>query len=128
MRIDGNHIATPLKLVPQASAAPQMNRTSQTSPAPPPGAGAGSADSYSFETVYLRTLPIVTQTQAHRRLEYIRRELVAGRTEVPIHFEHPAPKSRNPYLPQHLRFGPEPTGLNESATDLAAEALQKKNA
>ena len=124
MRIDGNNsAASVLRLI-----GPQS--PSQTAPVEPssPARRPAPADSYSFDAVYSRNLPIAPLTDAHRRLERIRHELVAAKVDVPIHFEHPGPRSSNPYLPNHLRFGPEPAALNESVTEHAAELLQKKQA
>jgi hypothetical protein len=125
MRIDGAHGGTePLRLVGAlADAAPV-----QPKPAPaaqPPRTTRPDADSYDFDTVYTRNLPIQQLTEAHRKLERIRTELVAGKTAVPIHFQSSLPRPANPYIPTHLRFGADPAAFNESATQHAAAHLDQ---
>jgi hypothetical protein len=120
MRIDGtNNGVSPLRLIqsPVQVNAPPKSDAPQAPPA------TRDNDSYSFDAVYTRNLPIQHLTEAHRKLERIRRELVAGRTAVPIHFQDALPRPNNPYLPSHLRYGADPSGLNESATQHAAEHL-----
>lgn len=129
MRIDGNNSAVvSLRLV-QPAPAPGPATADQLDSS---SARSQPVDSYSFDAVYMRHLPIQPMTDAHRRLERIRHELVAAKVDVPIHFEHPgsrpAARAANPYLPNHLRFGPDPAALNESATDAAVESLQQKQA
>lgn len=74
-------------------------------------------DSVSFEAVYITTLPRVPITEAHRRLEQLREHLVAGRTDVPIHFSDPRiVRSTNPYAPA-LKFAPNPADRHTAATE-----------
>jgi hypothetical protein len=79
---------------------------------------AASPDSFSFEAIYRANLPRPALSDAHRRLERIR-ELVAARTDVPIHFQQPAPaRAANPVAHAYLRFpAPSNADLNASATE-----------
>jgi len=77
-------------------------------------------DSYDFEAVYRASLPRPALTDAHARLERIR-NLVAAKTDVPIHFGPPAaPRTANPYVNSYLQFPkPAPADINTAATEQA---------
>lgn len=104
-----------VQAVPPIQAKPQVVGQSPNQPiSKPPKA----EDSYSFEAIYRANLPKTMLTDAHRKLERIR-DLVAGRTDVPVHFESAQPAaSANPYTPAYMQF-PRPSAaqVNEAATE-----------
>jgi len=78
---------------------------------------AQAADSYSFEAVYQAKLPRVPMTDAHRKLDRIRTQLVAAKTDVPIHFNDVArPASNNPYAGQYPRMIGDAGQINANLT------------
>jgi hypothetical protein len=116
MRIDGNHGvgATPsLRLVKPTDATPAVQPVKRSDPA-------RDGDAISFEAVYVQNLPRTQITEAHRKLDRIRQQLVAGKTDVPIHFNTPA-RASNPYKPSFLKLSADPGEFNASATQAAAE-------
>lgn len=60
--------------------------------------------------------------EARQRIEAIRAQLVAAKTNTPIHFDQPAPPSQtsplnaNPYAAQYPRLAGSSADANESAT------------
>ena len=59
---------------------------------------------------------------AQRRLAFIRRTLVAGRTDVPIHFRPATPAAPdNPYAITYQRAAADPAERNGAATSGTAE-------
>jgi hypothetical protein len=119
MHISGPHDgAMVLRLTEVSPAAPK------SPPAPKSAPRMADGDTVSFEAVYISSLPRVPMTEAHRRLELLRRELVAGRTEVPIHFRGPhiarTSSAWNDPAATALRFTPNPADVNATATERAA--------
>lgn len=108
----------PLRLVrpPQQAEQPAPSQASR-----PTERGASTqrgqpADALNFEAVYQSQLPRIPMTEAQQRIDRIRSELVAGRTDVPIHFQQPARGSNNPYQATYARLAPNAASTNESAT------------
>jgi hypothetical protein len=117
MRIDSTQSSAGLRLIRPAESVGLPRSVKPASSVSP----SASSDSYSFDAVYSRHLPRVEYGEAHRRLERIRTELVAGQVAVPIQFESgPAPSTGNPYKPQFNRFVGDPSEVNASATQRAA--------
>jgi hypothetical protein len=112
MRIDGLPPGMPpLRL----TGVTELRGASATGPKSQPRIADG--DTVSFEAVYISTLPRVPLTEAHRRLEQIREQLVAGRTAVPIHFSDPCiVRSGNPYA-WDLKFAANPADRHNAATE-----------
>ena len=76
------------------------------------------------DTIELRTGPAAHATagalsEARKdRLSAIRSNLVAGHTDVPIHFETPPrPASANPFVQAYLQFNASPADLNAAAAE-----------
>jgi len=110
----------PLRLrgVDESGPASRSNAANPADRASPPGR-AEPRDGYSFEAVYRLNLPRVPVTDAQLRLERMR-DMVAGRVDVPIHFENPAPqagRAANPYASAYMKFPTDPATLNERASD-----------
>lgn len=113
MQINGSQPADALRLV-----HPPGGVSSPANVAAPAAKPAGAAENpYRFEAVYAQQLPRVTMTEAHRRVEQIRDQFVAGRTDVPIHFEQPGPASTNPYANPYMKLAPAPADANMRATE-----------
>lgn len=80
-------------------------------------------DSYDFQSIREAQLPRMAYTQAHQRLDKLR-DLIAAKTDVPIHFDSPAPtpgssatRSANPYAAGYLKFPVNAAERNAAATD-----------
>ncbi len=86
--------------------------------APEPAARAQDADAFDFEAIYRANLPRPALTEAHRRLEKIR-DLVAAKTDVPIHFDPPQPRrTTSPAINAYLKFpAPAPADVNAAAVE-----------
>lgn len=112
MRIDPTQSTSPLRITSpvKSTAAPP-----KTSPA-----SADSSHTLSFEGVYQNQLPRVPMTDAHRKLDRIRTQLVAGKTDVPIHFNSaPSPGrsgAANPYAAGYPRLISDPGEINTNLT------------
>lgn len=65
-------------------------------------------------------------TEAHRKLDRIRSQLVGGKTEVPIHFADASPRSgaprasTNPFAAAYPRLIDDPGAINANLTAAAA--------
>ncbi len=74
-------------------------------------------DTYSFEAAYRSQLPRIQLTEAFYRLERIREQLVAAKTDLPMRFDDTASvSSANPYAPAYRQIQPGPAQVNEAAT------------
>lgn len=75
-------------------------------------------DSYDFQSIREAQLPRMPYTQAHQRLDKLR-DLIAAKTDVPIHFDSPAPgrSSNNPYSGGYMKFPVNAAERNAAATD-----------
>jgi hypothetical protein len=122
MRVDSDPAISGLRLVQPAQA---VKVAPPVDPAPHP-AEAAATDAHSFESIYLSRLPRMPVTEAHKKLEQLRNNLVAGQVNVPIHFEQPGVQVRtaNPYSIGFVRFAGSPAELNTRATDQAADAAE----
>ncbi len=81
-------------------------------------------DAYSFEAVYRARLPRIKLTDAHRRLERIRNQLVAARTDVPIHFDEVKQAGMaSPLTNAYLSFKPGDADVNAAATEQRYHSL-----
>lgn len=76
-----------------------------------------SEDVSELSTLQQNALPMVQLSDAQKKLEILRSQLVAGKTDVPIHFEQPTRPTTNPFAANYLRFSPAPADVNGSATD-----------
>ena len=117
MRVESNQSVAGLRLTQPAQAvdgAPAAQPVEAVRPQP--------TDSHSFESIYVNQLPRVQITEAHKKLEQLRKDLVAAKVNVPIHFEQPGqqPQGSNPYSISFVRFAGSPAELNTRATDQAA--------
>ena len=118
MRIEaGQSVSSTTPIRPIESTAKVSRRPDQTTTSE-------AGDSLSFEAVYQSQLPRVPMTEAHRKLDRIRSQLVGGKTEVPIHFAEAAPSSTastNPFAAAYPRLIADPGSLNANLTAAASE-------
>jgi hypothetical protein len=101
-----------------------IESTAKVSRRPTGQAKSEAGDSLSFEAVYQSQLPRVPMTDAHRKLDRIRSQLVGGKTEVPIHFSEIASPSKvatNPFAATYPRLIADPGALNANLTAAATE-------
>ncbi len=122
MQIDPANSTSHLRLVSPIEPAGQSAPTTPAAPASPiaPADAAPPterADAYHFESVYRRQLPIVDAAEARARLEQMRRDLVAGRVDSPIHYDASPVGSANPYASGYARLMPNPADRNAAATE-----------
>lgn len=125
MTIDPQSGPTPLRLVqPNPSVRPvdPVKPVDRAAPEQP-------NDVLNFEAVYQANLPKITMADALDRLDRIRTQLVAARTDVPIHFETTAPPpalgTASPLTRAYLSHGPAPADANASATEAEAARLDE---
>jgi len=82
-----------------------------------------ASDSFDFQSVQQAARPITSLTEARRKLEAIRDQLVAARTDRPMDFDAPPaqPKVNHPAVRQYLKIQSTvtPTDRNTSATEAA---------
>ncbi|MDH3583741.1 MAG: hypothetical protein OER86_05960 [Phycisphaerae bacterium] len=114
--MSGSHpIASSLRLVHPPAGGPDTVRPVAATGATKPAA------TYRFESIYARALPRVPMTEAHQRLERIRQDLVASRTDVPIHFQqqpiHAGSAASAAHARAYLRFPADPPAINADATE-----------
>ena len=125
LTIDPQLGATPLRLVQPNPSVRPVDPVQPVDKAVP----SGSSDTLSFEAVYQANLPKITMSDALDRLDRIRTQLVAARTDVPIHFETTAPPpglgSSSPLTRAYFSNGPAPADANASATDAEAARLDE---
>jgi len=118
MRIEGDPV--PLKLIHPPQLTRRLEAVRPVSPVAPARA-APRADALDFESVYIAQLPRVPRSEAHLRLEQLRQQLVAARTDVPIHFDDGgAARSANPYAIGYTRSAPLAADVNAAATERLA--------
>lgn len=118
MELDPNQLLSSLRLVRppetvQPTAEPKAAARSSKSARQP-----GGSDTASFEAVYRSQQPKAARAEADQRVDRIRDQLVAAKTDVPIHFQQPRPaRSVNPYVAGYLQHAADPATRNISATE-----------
>ncbi|QNN22150.1 hypothetical protein HED60_07645 [Planctomycetales bacterium ZRK34] len=118
MRIEASHSvssSTPIRPIESTEKVTRQPNQTKASEA---------GDSLSFEAVYQSQLPRVPMTEAHRKLDRIRSQLVGGKTEVPIHFaDAPAASTgpANPFTAAYPRLIADPGSINANLTAAATE-------
>ena len=85
-----------------------------------PRSRAERADTLSFDSVYVSRLPRMPYTEAQRRLERLRADLVAVSVDRPIHFEQ-SPVLRSRAVDAYARLTPAAAEVNEAATERVVE-------
>ncbi|MBI1369603.1 MAG: hypothetical protein GC162_13230 [Planctomycetes bacterium] len=112
MRIEPTQSVTPLRIV-------QPTEPVKSVDAPRSVQSSGPAADMRFEAVYAANLPKVPMTDAQTKLERIRTQLVAAKTDVPIHFDAPAsrPRPSNPYAAAYPRLIADPATINANITE-----------
>ena len=111
MRINPSQLSPPLRLV----------RPPDSAPPPAQLASARHAgDRYRPDSLHIAEPSTVNPADTYRRLARIRRSLVAGRTDAPIHFQPPTPPApANPYAITYRSAAPDPTEQNAAAARAA---------
>lgn len=139
MQINGPNLANSLRLVHPPPTLPAggsgvenasaVNASTESAPTRP-SSQSGNVGGLSFEAVYQKQLPRLEQTEAQKRVEQIRDAFVAGRTQVPIHFETPGGSryqaGPNPYANAYMKLTPAPADVDGRATQAAAEQHQPR--
>ena len=123
MELDPNQLLSSLRLVrPPETVRPTEQAPSTARPAQPQSTERPSeSDTASFEAVYRSRQPKADRAEQEHRLGRIRDQLVAAKTDVPIHFEQPRPaRSANPYVAGYLQHAADPASRNLSATEASA--------
>jgi len=83
------------------------------------------SDSFDFQSVQQAARPVTSLAEARRKLEAIREQLVAARTDRPMNFDQPPvqPKTNSPAIQQYLKIQSSitPTERNIDATESDAQ-------
>lgn len=117
MRIEPSQSAAALRLVRPVAPAQAAD------PAAPTAAASDSqtpraSDTISFESLYVHTLPRIPFTDAQKRLQQLRDNLVAATVPGPITFGDANPaRSANPYSLSFVRLSADPAEANIRATE-----------
>ncbi len=121
MRIETHQPAAALRLVQPNSVAPAGD-VAATAPSSAAEQRPRNPDAISFEALYVNTLPRIPFSEAQRRLQQLRDNLVAATVPGPINFSAPnAARSANPYSISFVR-NIDPAEANLRATEAAAQA------
>lgn len=116
MRIESQNNLSALKLVNQIKQTPQLAGAQKAY-----GAQAAAA---TYHPSAPQLPSAVNDPSAMTKLNQIQASLVAGQTQVPIHFEQsaPRPQAYQPAVKAYSRFLADAPGVNESQTRIEIDA------
>lgn len=117
MRIESNQSAAALRLVQPAAPSPAADTLTPVHTASDAPRSRDS-DAISFEALYVNTLPRIPLSDAQRRLQHLRENLVAATVPGPIRFTVAgSERSTNPYSLSFVRLVADPSEANIAATE-----------
>ena len=125
MELDPNQLLSSLRLVRPPETTQPAGASQPAARPSQPAQRSQESDTTSFEAVYRSQQPKADRADAEQRLNSLRDNLVAAKTDVPIHFEQPRPaRSANPYVAGYLQHAASPAARNASAIEASDPTRQ----